>query len=69
MGAASVPDPEFCGCQLFLPFVGHFSPQRDINAVGEKRMSQSMLATIIWVAAALILIISLARRRKRKVLR
>lgn len=32
-------------------------------------MSNSTLGTIIWVAAAVILVIYLARRRKRKLLR
>lgn len=32
-------------------------------------MNNSTLGTIIWVAAALVLIIYLARRRKRKLLR
>lgn len=32
-------------------------------------MSESVLPTIIWVAAAVILVIYLARRRKQKLLR
>lgn len=32
-------------------------------------MDNSTLGTIMWVAAALILVIYLARRRKRKLLR